>query len=167
MDVLIKFLQISSILAIAIWYLLFAPQWVRKASENLLMWTQIIVFRSVDAAVNVVSLSVHSLHWLGRVFVIVIFIGAGLTLTNNIAIIFNLGFLEQGSLTFKLTRLFEDKITWVASTAIVATTVALGHFRTLDLSYEKHRQEILERIREKRVRSNEKTQQINKSSPDK
>ena len=126
MDVLIKFLQISSILAIAIWYLLFAPQWVRKASENLLMWAQIIVFRSVDAAVNVVSLSVHSLHWLGRVFVIIIFIGAGLTLTNNIAIIFNLGFLEQGSLTFKLTRLFEDKITWVASTAIVATTVALG-----------------------------------------
>ena len=68
------------------------------------------------------------------------------------AAIFDLRFLEPGGTVFEMTRLFEDKVTWVASTAIVATTVALGHFKTLDLNYEKHREEVREKLRENRNR---------------
>ena len=152
MDVIFSVMKIVGLIGLLFWYLFLAPSWVREWSENALLFIQSAVFWCVDVAVKSIDIAVHLFHWLGRFFVVMIFVGAAITLSDNIAAIFDLRFLGSSGVVFEMTRLFEDKITWVASTAIVATTVALGHFKTLDLNYQKHREEVRAKLRENRAR---------------
>ena len=152
MDVIFSVMKIVGLIGLLFWYLFLAPSWVREWSENALLFIQSAVFWCVDVAVKSIDIAVHLFHWLGRFFVVMIFVGAAITLSDNIAAIFDLRFLRSSGVVFEMTRLFEDKITWVASTAIVATTVALGHFKTLDLNYQKHREEVRAKLRENRAR---------------
>lgn len=152
MDIVVSTIKIVGLVGLLLWYLLFAPSWAREWSENALLSVQAAVFWCIDVAIKSIDIAVHLFHWLGRFFVVVIFVGAAITLSDNMAAIFDLRFLEPSGAVFEMTRLFEDKITWVASTAIVASTVALGHFKTLDLNYEKHREEVREKLRENRDR---------------
>ena len=139
-----------ALLAFIFWYLVLAPNWVRSLIEYLFEKIHILLLWVVSASIEIVNTSVHFFHWIGRVFVVIIFLGATITLLDNIAVVLDIKLLNHSGVIFKLTRLFENRITWVASTAIVATTVALGHFKTIDFNYEKHRQEKLKEYREKR-----------------
>ena len=152
MEIIVSAIKVLGPFGLLIWYLLFAPSWVREWSSNVLLFAQGALFWCIDVAIKSIDIAVHLFHWLGRFFIVVIFFGAAITLSDNMAAIFDLRFLEPGGTVFEMTRLFEDKVTWVASTAIVATTVALGHFKTLDLNYEKHREEVREKLRENRNR---------------
>ncbi|GHC21458.1 hypothetical protein [Aidingimonas halophila] len=152
MDIVISAIKIVGLVGLLLWYLLFAPSGVREWLEYALLSIQAAVFWCIDVASKSIDIAVHLFHWLGRFFVVVIFVGAAITLSDNMAAIFGLRFLEKSGAVFEMTRLFADRVTWVASTAIVATTVALGHFKTLDLNYKKHREEVREKLRENRDR---------------
>jgi len=99
-------------------------------------------FASLKFAIDAVDIAIHLMHWFGRVLVLLIFMAASLVLLDNIFAVFDMNLLEPQGAVFKLTRLFDDRITWVASTAVVATTVALGHFKGLDLNYRKRIDEL-------------------------
>lgn len=84
----------------------------------------------------VIIFSIHAAHWVGRCFVVLIFIGSAISLINNISIALEINFLDPAGNIFKLTKLFEIQSTWAAATAVVGTTVALGHFRNADFVRE-------------------------------
>lgn len=144
----------ATIIALIFGYLFYVPYWARRTIEDILGQVQFFILWLIDKTLKTINLVVHSLHWVGRVLVIFIFIGATITLADNVAVILEVEILDHRGIIYKLTRLFENRVNWVASTAIVATTVALGHFKTIDFNYEKHRQEMLEKIIEKREKIN-------------
>lgn len=150
MEIALRLLGPIALLALLFWYLNIAPNWVRSTLEFMFEQICLLLLWVINASIEVMNVVVHVLHWVGRVFVSTIFLGAAITLMDNIAIILEMELLNHSGVIFKLTRLFDNRITWVASTAIVATTVALGHFKTIDFNYEKHRQEKLAKYREKR-----------------
>jgi hypothetical protein len=153
MEIVLKIIGLIAFLAFAFWYSFIAPDWLRSLGEYLFEKLYSFLLSVINISFEAVNISVHILHWVGRVLVMMIFFGAAIILIDNIAVVLEIEFLNHENVVFKLTRLFENKITWVASTAIVATTVALGHFRTIDFNYEKHRQEKLEKYRERREKT--------------
>jgi len=128
-------------IASAIYYSLYAPEWLKGFLREFfrIIWSIILDFSL--AAYHLLNISIHVLHWVGRFFVVLIFIGASVTLIDNISIVLDIRLLNPEGTVFKLTTLFENKVTWVAATAIMAATVALGHFKTLDFNYQKHEEE--------------------------
>jgi len=72
------------------------------------------------------------------------------------SLLFEYDLFREGSWVLLITSLFADQTAWGAATAIVATTVALGHFRTLDLNLEKYssdqREKLDEQIKAQRER---------------
>jgi hypothetical protein len=153
MEIVLKIIYLIVFLAFVFWYYILAPDWVRSLVEYVFEQMNLLLLWIISISIKAVNICVHFLHWIGRVFVVVIFLGAAIVLIDNIAVVLEIDLLNHDNVLFKLTRLFENRITWVASTAIVATTVALGHFRTIDFNYEKHRQEKKEKYRERREKA--------------
>lgn len=145
MDVFLSILLMLVLLASYVWYIFYAPDWLTDLVGKLFYWSVHLLHDLTMFSITLVNISVHLAHWIGRILVVLIFLGASITLTDSVLLIFDFEFLDHEGLLFKLTRLLEDKITWVASTAVVATTVALGHFKTIDFNYDKHKQEVREK----------------------
>ncbi len=153
MEILIKIIISATIVALIFGYLFYVPYWVKETIIDILSEIQLFILWLIDKTLKTINIAVHSLHWVGRVLVIFIFIAATITLADNIAVVLEAEILNHNNVIYKLTKLFENKVTWVASTAVVATTVALGHFKTIDFNYEKHRQETIEKAIEKHEKS--------------
>jgi len=84
-------------------------------------------------------------HWLGRFFVAAIFICAVTAVAFELSVLFEAPLFQESHWAYKVISLFGSQKAWVAATAIVATTVAMGHFRNLDLNIEKAEVENKER----------------------
>lgn len=93
-------------------------------------------------------------HWIGRFLVVLIFIAAVVSASNEVALAVGLNVIPENHMLLKIISLFSKPSAWVAATAIIATTVAMGHFRTLDLNLEKAIAENKERIEKERSKSN-------------
>ena len=86
-------------------------------------------------------------HFLGRMCVVAIFVISVIALTNEISIVFGYEIFSKSDQIAKIISLIEEKkLPWIAATAIIAATVALGHFRTLDLAIEKYQEEQKEKL---------------------
>ncbi|MEZ9672840.1 hypothetical protein BCU33_019295 [Vibrio lentus] len=80
-------------------------------------------------------------HWLGKFLVIAIFLIASSALINEICLSFGLKVLSEKHWLFVLSNLVYNEKAWAPATAVVATTVAMGHFRTLEVNIDKENRE--------------------------
>lgn len=80
-------------------------------------------------------------HWLGKFLVIAIFLIAILALINEACLSFGITILSEDNWLFILSNLVYNERAWAPATAVVATTVAMGHFRTLEVNIEKENRE--------------------------
>jgi len=113
-----------------------------------------ICFSVIKALHIIQEVSVWIGHWVGRFLVILIFITAVVSASNEVALAVGLSLIVENHLLLKITPLFSKPSAWVSATAIIATTVAMGHFRTLDLNLDKAIAENKERIDKERSKSN-------------
>lgn len=140
---------IVSLLLIA--YLFLPHVW--KETVNILLMQAFVAITDLVRTVNVIlALTVFVGHWIGRVFVILIFLAAIAAIGRKVSIIFGHDLFGMSERVMQIVGLFADQSAWVAATAIVATTVALGHFRTLDLNLEKYSAEQREKL-EQRIKA--------------
>jgi|SRR5690554_4215105 len=95
-------------------------------------------------------------HWLGRFLVAAIFLSAITAIAFKLSVAFGAPIFTESHWLHKVISLFGDQGSWVAATAIVATTVAMGHFRNLDINIEKSKVESDER-RQKEAQDRAKT----------
>ncbi|WKD48965.1 hypothetical protein [Microbulbifer spongiae] len=97
-------------------------------------------------------------HWIGRFFVVSIFLSALAAIVYQVVYaVVGIQIFSDESWPLKLIGLFDKKAAWIPATAIVATTVAMGHFRTLDLNLDNAAVENEER---RRSQSNEQAKRI-------
>lgn len=89
-------------------------------------------------------------HWLGRFLVVAIFLLAVIAVSQEVTVILGLSIFSEDHVVLKLVALFSKQSAWIAATAIVATTVAMGHFRTLDINLEKAISDTKEKIKNER-----------------
>lgn len=94
-------------------------------------------FRVVNALHIAQEIGIWVGHWLGRFFVAAIFICAVTAVAFELSVLFDTPLFQESHWAYKVIGLFGSQKAWVAATAIVATTVAMGHFRNLDLAIEK------------------------------
>ncbi|PHX03577.1 hypothetical protein VSPL_49870 [Vibrio splendidus] len=89
----------------------------------------------------ILSLATWVAHWLGKLLVIAIFLIASSALINEMCLSFGVRILSENHWSFILSNLVYNERAWAPATVVVATTVAMGHFRTLEVNIEKENRE--------------------------
>ena len=97
------------------------------------------------------SISIYFCYSIGKLFVVAIFLISVVAFLNEMLITFDILYINEfGFLSELLTVVSKDSNVWVASSAILAATVAFGHFKTLDIKvqekYEKENEQLLSSI---------------------
>lgn len=81
------------------------------------------------------------LHWIGKFFVIGIFLISSTALLNETLAQIDIQLFNDDHWLLILSSLVYNNQAWAPATAVLATTVAMGHFRTLELNIEKEKRE--------------------------
>jgi hypothetical protein len=103
--------------------------------------------------ISVVGIS----RFLGKVVIVLLFIGSASVLTNLIASAF--GFPNFFIGAFEIAKaVYGDKVAWASTSIVLATSVALGHIKNLEINETKLSNEIEDRLKaesEERRKRNE------------
>ncbi len=105
------------------------------------------IFHDTIKFLNILQVAaIWAAHWIGRFIVIAVFVFSIFAISYNLSVIFEFPLVSDDHWSIKVISLFIDPKSWIATTAVVATTVAMGHFRTLDLNIDKAKLESEDRI---------------------
>jgi len=105
------------------------------------------IFHDTIKFLNILQVAaIWAAHWIGRFIVIAVFVFSIFAISYNLSVIFEFPLVSDDHWSIKVISLFNDPKSWIATTAVVATTVAMGHFRTLDLNIDKAKLESEDRI---------------------
>jgi len=118
--------------------------------ESLFLRVSELIFKVIHILHVSQEIAIWIGHWIGRFLVTAIFLAAVTAIAFELSKSFGSPLFEPSHWMYKVISLFGDQNSWVAATAIVATTVAMGHFRTLDINIEKAQAENEERRKKQR-----------------
>lgn len=144
-----KIANFAPIILILLYFLysIYAPQKVKDIIGLGFLKCFSMLFDLLDVFSMGTRLCVVIAHFVGRLCVVGIFLVAVIALSNEVGIVFGHEFISKASNIVKVISLIEEKkLSWIAATAIIAATVALGHFRTLDLAIDKYQDEQKEKL---------------------
>jgi len=86
-------------------------------------------------------------HFVGKVFVVCLFIFSSATVLN--LFFGSIGYPDLISFVQPFGTVYGDKLPWAATSMLLASTVAIGHMRNLEINEEKLTAEIKERLNKK------------------
>lgn len=96
-------------------------------------------------------------RFLGKVTIVILFLGSASVLTNLIASAFGFPNFLVGA--FEVAKsIYGDKVAWASTSIVLATSVALGHLKNLEINETKLRNEMEDRLKaeyEERQRKND------------
>jgi len=88
-------------------------------------------------------------HVIGKVLVVCLFIFSSSTIIN--LVLASYGYPIFFSFVVPFGSVYDDKLPWAATSMLLASTVAIGHMRNLEINEEKLRAEIEERIKAEKI----------------
>lgn len=141
-----------------IYFVLFAPDWLRKSVERGFDILSCWVYETITFLNRLLNIATLVLHFLGKVATLILLAGSLTVFFNETASALGFGAWLFGATYDACLELFKKPYTWAAATTIVATTVAIGNLRKFDIDFvefvEKQRERSEKRYREKRERDN-------------
>ncbi len=84
-------------------------------------------------------------HLVGKIFVVCIFIFSSSTIIH--LALSSSGYPDIFSFIMPFGTVYGDKLPWAATSMLLASTVAIGHMRNLEVNEEKLKAEIEERLK--------------------
>lgn len=90
------------------------------------------------------ALTFNLSHFAGKISVVALFLCSGATVTHLIAR--SLGHKEFLSAYYaNVSSIYAEPVAWAATSMLIATTVAMGHMRNLQINEEKYQNELHEK----------------------
>ena len=140
-------LVIAVILTVFVFVLIRFNAKAMKVIESVL----IAIFDLSRFVGSVSDVLVFLLYKIGKIMVVAMFLISLTALVNNICISYGVELLKLNSDLYPLIAIVsKDSDAWIASTAVLAATIAFGHFQNLDINIKKHNDEMYDRIKNRK-----------------
>lgn len=132
-------------------YVFFMPDWLRELIDWLFLKLQDLWFGVIVFLERLLIIATLLLHFLGKLATLSLLAGALVIYINEAVSVFGFEKFLSGQQFQAWLALFTQPYTWAAATTIVATTVAIGNLRKLDLDYQEFVEKQLERYEKKQA----------------